>query len=513
MAPPTLLIPTDLAHALIVPADGPAQRWSAPPAREDQPAAALIRDRLDGLVAWLAGQGEAKKRIGAVMVDIDEAECRWISAAGDSPSPAIVASKLRSMTDEWTRLYPVGGVQPLGRANPREQKASGAEDDDAAATRDNAGAQAVLVLPDGGVRLLLDRLDRAGIRVERVTSVWHALAGTIAESSDQSSSTRDGSVGGSARVQNDITAAVLIDPGHRVAWVWRRCGRLVCAGRFALPRISDDVDQQADRIASRLALEWSSWSPPLGAAPTRAAVLGPPETQEAGAGQGDHTERLAAALERRAGGSLRAAASPGDPVMFAQGLASGSLTPAGGLDRLASRPDRAVRRRFMVGSAALLLVAAALAGLGWRAAEAGAERNTLAEQERERMLERVRERAPGIQMPLPGQSVALALEDAISDVGAQAREFEPPPAPRPITEVYADIFRVLEDEQFEGVRVQTINVQQDDRNNTLTLTDVPIGREGTVISAIEGINGPMTWTAPAGAGSAGTLQFRGRWAD
>jgi hypothetical protein len=326
------------------PAEGGGGESGEPGSGQGDPGPDALTEATRSAAAWIAdqvGKGESAPAL-TLCLDHDGARCSWLTAAGaDDRSVAAavaIAAEGSSVDDDpsagpgfgavWAPEHGEAGsdmsVQALAVAAPRRAKGepkSGGGSDGAAARR----RLAVLAVPDLAARLLIDELDKLGVRVEAVTSVWHCAAqawdparaeeltaGAMARAG-RAKEASEGLNGGPAGVLSagpeQVTAVVVIDPSGRLVWSWSRGGALIAAGGQRLRRVADKPPVADEPGASGLAVsradgaaeparaapaeapaavvevsrsdtgrvigEWLAWSVQTGVAPTRVVCVGP----------------------------------------------------------------------------------------------------------------------------------------------------------------------------------------------------------------------------------------------
>ncbi len=400
------LIATDLSRVRLI-AEGVDDEWIAPPAEDpDQPPAlrAIAGEAADWIVQRLPG-----KRLHTACLDVDEARCLWIAAP--TREADVIAAAVRQRRAEWGEGDGAGEmVQPL---------VAGAASRGSARAPDEPSA-AVLESPDAAVKLLFDALDARGVRVGEALSLWHALAGHAGE---------------------ELTCVVAADRPGRLVWAWGESGGLVAAGLCRTPSEGD-----ADGAASgRLALDWLTWSAQLGRTPQRFVTIG--QTRHIGETIGERwpgakVEHVRAddPLKELLAVSHRSGGGEGDPRRS---------TPT-----LTRRPSRSHRRVYQLASAAVLLVAAGIAGLGVRAqGAAGAYREARADLDSQ-SRELVRSVSPGSETT---PDLVGALQSHFVQVQRDNPKLTPPPTPKPL---FAELKRLLAAAApIEGVTVNRIQVE------------------------------------------------------
>lgn len=357
-------------------ADAP---WQAPAPGAKTPAdfdaaARWVRDHLAGT--------RSPDSLPALCLDADGGVFSWLSSP--SRDPAVVATLARdgpgALDDSpsGASASPVeffapddseSLVQPLapalnGRARGLRLPGRGkAEPAPQAAER-----LAVLSQLDTPARLLIDALDRAGVGVEGVVSIWHAMIRAW-----DPAATRSAPAPADARVVADSSApalaVVLNDAAGRLLWAWGRDGSLLAGGAIRV-RGSQGHWQVSRDDASRLVNDWLAWAAQLGEAPSRVVCVVPPgeEGSEglalfgealasawpgAGVDIAAHDDPLGATLSRLAE-RLEAAPAP----------RHADASPDHGLVRLTLRRGREHRRLYIWSAAAMVVAAGAVAAWG-----------------------------------------------------------------------------------------------------------------------------------------------------
>lgn len=253
---------------------------------------------IDQAAAWIKERLGGSRRLGALCVDVDGGVCSWVSA--DEPDPQLVraiiegagpadaAGELDGEMGGVRRFPDLPGettIEPLGEPKPGEARRQ--------AEPSTGTRLATLSLPDVPARLLLDRLDALGVRVDRVVTLWHALAGCWdPDASDPGGRRADRVVATS----EGPAAVVAIDADSgRLAWSWSADGALLAAGSMRLAHrhlAGPEHDEPTRHGASvvnggpsvhvtpsdvgRLTGDWLSWSAQLGIRPGRIVVVGEP---------------------------------------------------------------------------------------------------------------------------------------------------------------------------------------------------------------------------------------------
>ncbi|HBS28031.1 MAG TPA: hypothetical protein DEB06_00950, partial [Phycisphaerales bacterium] len=344
---------------------------------------------------------------------------------------------------------------------------------------ESASSLAVLSAPDAAARLFLDALDARGVRVDLVSTLWHAMAAAwCAESPADGSS----------------VAAVLRD-GPRLVWCWGRAGGLIVGGSVAMDDAADAPS--IDRSVHRLALDWLSWSTHLGSPPSSIVVLG------------HFADALSDALTQRWPDARTRALNEPAPVATtltraasAPGADGGS--PARALAGLSQRPTRASRTQFRWAAAALLGVAGAIGGLAYRLSQHAGALTTISEQARADAQARLKElNDPSIER---AANPVKVLESVLTQAKEKGR-VKLPPKPRAMHEELERLAALLA--PHEGVRLIEVTL---DRTNTSLKLKTPDRRTGEAIGVELGqLSGPVSWSVQPRLSNDQQLVLEGAW--
>lgn len=407
--------------------------WIAPPLADEGATAGAGGGAAGGAGAavraaaeWVAEQlGSATRILELVTVDVAGGICSWISAP--SAEPAVVTAAIRQHAGSTSPLKEA----ILSPARSTQALASPGEGADRATTR-----YPVLSLPDAPVRVFLDELDRRGIEVRAVESLWHALAAAWDPAVEREGRRRGRELGSDRVVAGDgpATAIVMLDPGTdsdgRLVWAWSRQGALLAAGSMRLAtvvpprrpeaplreslreagpddptavvdlarRVGGEAREEpapsalacAEPEAGRLALDWLAFAAQTGVNPERIIAFGAPvaagQNGQAGseasvAGGAGQIGSIAHALGRVWPGATVDAATDEDPIgSTLRRLSSEAASPEAmqadpraALASLTLRPGRLDRRVFRWTAAAILAASLGVALLGWQLGRAAAE--------------------------------------------------------------------------------------------------------------------------------------------
>lgn len=402
-------------------------------------AAAWLRDRL--------AETRTPRRLDTVCLDVDGAACSWVrgrdadtalirsAVEGAGPAPAdedgLDPAQTPGIADRLPRLPLEVSYDLLGSPAPEARAA-------------------VLAAPDAPARLLLDRLDALGVRVERVVTFWHALAEAWDPGARPAANDRPGVI----TAEHPPAAVVAIDhDAARLVWAWSQGGRLLACGSARLRRARPAIDARPGELpeaeihehdVARLAGDWLGWSAQTGVCPTRVVVVGTP-------GPGGLTPgEVGAGLTRAWPGALTDLVGCEDAV--AETLRRtldarhvNAFTP------LTERPTRAHRSAFRWSALALLVAAACIAVLaGLLFVRAGQARDLIARQRaaRTELLNRV---DPSLVLdPFPLATIEAQIGTLERRTGAVAEENR-----RPILNELETISLVL---AMPGVTLDEIEV-------------------------------------------------------
>lgn len=490
MSHPAVLLSADLSSVMLV-TDSSSEQWSAPSLPES-PDAHVLRERISEASRWVAQQPSVRRRINAAVLDISDATCRWVQ----SPSAAapVVAATLRSQTEEWSARLPLGGLEPIidelpttrsfefirSRLESRAAKERFIDkpiDATNTSATESGARMAVLIMPDALVRLWLDRMDRSGIAVDSVLSLWHALA--LAWGDSEETGTR---------------AILLVDGEGRIAWAWATGTRLIVGGSLQLERpdtgeATPPHRHRAESAAQRISLDWVTWSAQLGVAPDDLLVI---------AAAGDPlAEDLLAALSQRWDGLPARQTRSDHPLRETVARAGAAIRstprsergPRRCLSRLSSRPTRATRRRYLAMSFSLVLIAASIVALGYRLSEEGQERRSQAAEVRSETLELVSEAVPGFNQ---NQSIQIQLRERISQLESTPA-FNDPPSPRPIYESMLSFLDFIEAE-YPKAEIRRIKFSQGGTTpNEVEINMPSLSDRTALIARLSSLDSPVAW--------------------
>jgi hypothetical protein len=529
-----------------------------------QSAATWVRDTLsqDGI-----------KRLSEVCVDTEGASCSWLSAPSASQSVVVAALLQASTTSDASGAGLVGAAAAAPMTQTETSVQALALDSNGSApqrglSRFKAGAAtgneprkrfAVMALPDALVRVFEDELDRVGMSVERVSSLWHLMARTWDPGAP--ATTRENGAADRLVSENAPSSAVLlIDPdSQRLLWAWSAAGELSAGGSMLLRMAPRPVpagagartDESAgDAIAGigrgggpsatapggiggpsrdtmvigrselgRLALEWLAWSAQLGQSPRRVVCLGPATAWE-------ETPETPADLRATTLPEALALLWPGASVDFIEhndpigasllhvrerdaGMALPADDPRASLAALSNRPGRADRSGTVWLALAILCASIVIGALGWRlhSGVSAAQASALA------AVEKRSEVLKALETDIPFLSKEGKPEEAIRNKlsGMRGAAATLPP-PRP---VYDEFIRMLT--ALEGVNDSKMTRLTIGAGISTVILEVPDAATGPMINErLRASKGQITWqlNSPAGGESERRrINFNGTWPE
>ncbi|MEM9084280.1 MAG: hypothetical protein AAGB34_11835, partial [Planctomycetota bacterium] len=266
-----------------------------------------LAKRANELASWYAAHEAGSNRLDALIIDPAESACAWVRVR--STVPPVLAAAFAQRAEQLSAQMHVGSVELLHDTEPEAIAERGV---------------VVMRHADGPIRLLLDALDRKGVRVATTCSLWHALAS-----------------------RHDELGCSIVLVGNQAVWAWGEGQRLVAAGHT---RLASDPAV----VARRLALDFMSFAAQLGRKPQDASIF---------AEDAERAKQIAESVrvvETRVIPEEHAIAKV---VITALDSGSPKLDSLSGLHH---RPNRKTRRSIRLVAASLLLIAVAVAGLGWR---------------------------------------------------------------------------------------------------------------------------------------------------
>lgn len=407
---------------------------------------------------WVAAAlaDRSERHLALVCVDPDGALCSWLSPP--STDHRVVESLVRrsggqtllggegsgsSFADDGTgssaTIAPEidqpgsGAVQVLTPPKQgRPARSKGEQQTDA----NDRQRLTVLAMRDAPVRLFLDALDDAGVRVGAVDTIWQALAaawdpaGAVeagrSTALHQTLAQTDAIVGES----DLVTAIVLIDPAGRLVWVWSSRGVPSACGSMRLERDRQGEAQTAvvrPADVGRLTNEWLAWAAQLGDPPARIVCLVPSSDAadtQTGDARADDTILDPAALGRALGEAWADAsvsmAVMDDPIgetlerlspLRVEAI-SPPDDPSRALVELSNRPGRAHRAMYRWTALALVLTGVVLMIAAWRLFDHASATGLIAMDAKAQAREIYRGH---ISQPMPVSRAVLAMRQMVVD--------------------------------------------------------------------------------------------------
>lgn len=222
--------------------------------------------------AWISAQlrSHGVSSIRSLCVDADSTRFHWLTSPSGDPRilRGAVAQSRPSAWGDWHA--PEGEDQG---ASPTDASTATLE---ALAPADGLplARDAAVIVPDVVARVLVDELDRLGLPVERIATLWHQLA--LAWDPGARPALRDATHDDEPVATDTPTTAVMLiesppDRPRRVLWCWSSRGQVI-AGGSAKPG-PGPISDSLDLLAGRLSADWLAWGAQLGAGPRRVALL------------------------------------------------------------------------------------------------------------------------------------------------------------------------------------------------------------------------------------------------
>jgi len=437
--------------------------------------------------AWSAGAAQPQNRLDHVCVGVDQALCVWLAAP--SADPGVVTAALRHRGEEWGDFGATfSTVQPLASEEPKaeEEDSSAGERSMLTRVRERFARQrgqnetkrmGVLCLQDGAVRNWLDELDRRGVRVGVISTLWHAAARAWAGE------------------ETGVTAVALIERGGRITWAWGQDGDLLAGGIAALPPEQElergsgpngdsTVALMDEAEAGRLVLDWLTWSAQLGASPDRIVVVG------------HGAERIASALGERWADAQVEVVDEGDPVgatlerLREAPLGEGRAEdPRRALVVLSRRPGRAHRRLYVWAAAAIGLLGVALAGVSFKMQQRADDFREQASELEASLRGAILEVDPNAaNAPNPVRELRTTLATEMD----RKPKIEEPPPPEPILEELERLAAAIAKMESLGGTIQTINLTDSLQGGNIILRFSGFEAE-QIQRDVEALDGAIRW--------------------
>jgi len=508
-----LFVEPDLTRVRVLRGDVDEQLpLAAAPGAEPEDEAQAARRRASDAAGWLAERSGA--RVDVLCVGAAETVCDWFAAP--SPDPAVLAAAAARRETQWDDASPaVSTIQAL--ADPHHRAATtgrllarlrGGHDEEAGGL---ARSQfSVLHTRDGAVRLLLDELDRRGVAVRRTVALWHAQAVAWA-SPDGASKKTSAPTDSGGRAPVPLTAVVLEEPSGRLSWSWSEEHELLAGGAIgAAPSNTEDASARngipAEALAGRLSLEWLAWTTHLQRTPDRIRLVGP------------NAEALEAQLRDLLPDAEMTATPSPDPIgatlaRLAGRQSADRRTDAGGrecLVDLTNRPGRAHRRFGVWVAAAMVVLAAGVAGVGFRAQRLAHGLSAESSAIRDQLRETIAGVAPAL-ADHPDPVGALASRRA--EVAEEYAPIEEPPPPKPILAELDRLATVLAANVAEEPGAYLMLAQIDEISASVQVQVPDFATGETLLEQLNQTDGELRWSSTFPTPPPTRQRLSGQWTE
>lgn len=313
----------------------------------------------------------------------------------------------------------------------------------------------VLSMVDAPARVLIDELDRRGVVVEGVASVWHAMAQAL----DPTPQGEDG-------LRAPVVAIVTAEVDGRVLWAWSRGRELLAAGAIRAVAHANSEGEAGvalgDAEAARIINDWLAWGAQLCVAPARViAVL--PEGDDMGQSSRGFALRLGSLWQDA---TVDATVAPDPMAMVLRRLVErieGTPTtrtieevkPTTRLVGLSTRPGTGHRSMVRWGAGAVLAAALVCVVLGLRLRGAAEKATGAAAEWNNKWHDPVQAEYPAALVPQPGKSARAILQE---EVDRQRKRMTPPPPIEPAYPIMQELATVSMVLSNANVAVETIDV-------------------------------------------------------
>ncbi len=499
-------IEPDLSQARVV-SDTADETWraAAEPENGDEGsaiAAQRARQRIADAAAWVAGQITPSHRIETVCIGVSRSLCGPLAAP--SADEQVVTAAVRMREQDWGQADAPGTIQPLAVRQSKAKQSpwsvrvprlgrGGASSTALAPLAKRMRPVAVLRIQDGAVRMFLDELDRRGVRIGAVLTLWHGAARAWA-GGDAAATADNGHPGPGSDL---LTAVAMLEPSGSVIWAWCDGDRLVAAGLAAIPGAGAapgagpgeqaSAPASAESFSGRLILDWMTWSAQLGRTPDRIALIG----------------RRGATLAKRLETAWPAAApvrliEEGDPigatmkrlVHSSPDIEEAAEDPRQSVLDLTTRPGRAHKRLITWSAVAAMLVALGVGVIGIRMLTWAGDVRDLAALKRTELREVVRGVAPGLDTHA---APALALQGELMRLVNEGRsDVRRPPPPDPVLDELMIVAQELAKLENTNAQVQRFQVSREATNISVSLRE--LGAAEALRNALAQSGGKIRWT-------------------
>jgi len=501
----------------------PSATLAVPALPEGEVSARALRQQAEQAALWVSRQPGVRKRIGTVVVDVDEALLTWLRVA--SIAPPLINSAIRAQCEEWGDLLPLTSFEPLVDAAAQSPKPSPLKlrkrgEARAQAELDGPVGLGAICLPDGQLRLWLDALDGLGVQVDAVMTLWHAAARAFGDGASSPAPAGDSSL--AQGPTPGVTAVVLVEPDQRLVWCWCRGDDLIAGGTAVMPKPGAgpgpteadpesaapgrDASASTDAVVSRVSLDWLTWASRLACTPDRIVLVGP------------HAEQVLKILHDRWGSASIKHVRSDDPVN--EVVRRAAARPLGAevlrassrriMTRLTRRPNRAVRWQYRLAAAAIVLLAVGVLLLGQRLGNASTRTQTAVYSVATQTRDEARQRVPEV---TPTGDILRQLEQV--DLSTKPQPFRAPPPP---LKIFAELSRILEIlGGYEDIKLRGILLSPQNQGQCELQIITPDRRTATEI--FEALRAPgklVNWERRESVGAPEALTqlvLRGTWIE
>ncbi len=341
---------------------------------------------------------------------------------------------------------------------------------------------AVLAMGDVPARLLVDALDRQGVPVDSVASLWHLMAGAWDPAAPRSTEpTEDQALMGQTA---SLTAVIIVDPqSSRLIWCWSRAGRLVLAGSMRVRQGAPETDAlaNADEAAptttlygeeevSRLVTEWLTWAAQVNQAPSRfVCVLPDHGTQAADFGRALGKAWPGAAVDvvtndDPVGATLKRTAN----ILDNTPLKGEEPDPRAGLVDLSRRPGTQHRRMYLWWSGAIAAAALVMSVIGFQLRASADSAREAAKDWRKQGLAAIGEVFPDALVDRPGVNKYQAFKTEVEKTEKKLRPADRTDEAMPVIEELETISLVVGN---SGYSIESIDLDSKGLPRLYVLTD------------------------------------------
>lgn len=345
----------------------------------------LIAESISEGAKWIRDRLDANKSrsLAFLCLDSDGAVCSWVKPEDADPTllDAVIAGT--STPFDLDALDEPETHSGIGERFPQLPLELSFEFLNPNETSTGSRA-AVMATPDIPGRLLKDELDALGIRVDKFTTIWHAIAGVWDPGAGDPAHSAQRIVSSDA----PIAAVIAVDPDDgRLIWTWSRAGELIAAGASritVIPGEHTNLTLIRNEDIARVCSDWLGWSSQLGVAPSRIVFVGNPGQIESlpdpNAQIGTDTDEHAKSRRGLSAGEIGASISKAwpdatidliehdDPIGESLAKIASGQRGAGivSLDAMSSRPGRTHRSMYRWAGMALVGISATIGILAYQ---------------------------------------------------------------------------------------------------------------------------------------------------